>query len=310
MELWPPDIANQYSFSPLRFIVQICFQIYDKKVNNMFTLNIRGKLWFINHPIVMGIINATPVSFYRGDMLYGTEGMIRIAEQMIAEGASIIDVGGQSTRSGSKRISAKEETDRVIPLLTELNKRFPDTVVSIDTYQSEVAKAAADAGAGIINDISAGIMDPKMLTTAAKLKLPYIAMHMKGTPENMQEHTQYNNLITEIFDHLKQRIFRCTEAGITDIIIDPGFGFAKTVSQNFTLLKSLMDFKWLGKPILAGLSRKTAIYKTLNTTPDEALNGTTALNMIALQQGASILRVHDVKPAMEAIKLQLALSEA
>ena len=276
----------------------------------MFTLNIRGKLFCIESPVVMGILNATPDSFYRAGPASGIEGMLKLADQMIEEGAQILDIGGQSTRPGSLRITVDEELTRIIPLITALHKRFPDIPLSVDTFQSRVAKEAYEAGAGIINDISAGMLDPLMLETVATLGIPYIAMHMKGSPENMQQYATYDNLVPEIFDQLKERIFSCNKAGIKDVIIDPGFGFAKTIAQNFSLLKSLKDFSILEKPILAGISRKATIYKTLGISPAEALNGTTALHMIALQNGANILRVHDVKPAMEVIQLYQALQSA
>lgn len=276
----------------------------------MFTLNIRGKLLCIEKPLVMGILNATPDSFYQGDLARGIEGMLEKAHQMIEEGAGMLDIGGQSTRPGSIRISADEELKRIIPLITALHNRFPEIPLSVDTYQSRVAKETYEAGAGIINDISAGMLDADMLETVGKLKIPYVAMHMKGSPENMQEHAVYDDLVLEIFDHLKERIFSCRKAGIKDVIIDPGFGFAKTIDQNFQLLKSLRNFSMLEKPMLVGLSRKATIYKTLNISPGEALNGTTALHMVALQNGANLLRVHDVKPAIEVIQLHQAMLSA
>ena len=267
-------------------------------------------MFCIDNPIIMGVLNATPDSFYKGDLQFGIDGMLMLAEQMISEGASILDVGGQSTRPGSERITAKDELSRIIPIITELHKRFPEIPLSVDTFNHEVAEEAFHAGAGIINDISAGDLDTKMLKSIARLGAPYIAMHMKGTPENMQQQAQYKDVVLEVFDHLKERIFKCNNAGIKDVIIDPGFGFAKTISQNFTLLKSLQNFTLLDKPLLVGLSRKATIYKTLGITPEEALNGTTALHMVALGNGANILRVHDVAPAREAIKLFLELESA
>jgi len=276
----------------------------------MFTLNVRGKLFCFDEPVVMGVLNATPDSFYKGDLPLGMNGILQIAEQMLHEGAGILDIGGQSTRPGSERISVNEEIERIMPVITELHERFPEVPLSVDTYQAEVAEAAYMAGAGIINDISGGDLDHRMMETVARLGAPYIAMHMKGSPENMQQYAQYNNVVLEVFDHLKDKIFRCNEAGIKDVIIDPGFGFAKTIEQNFTLLKSLNNLTLLGKPLLVGLSRKATIYKTLGVTPNEALNGSTALHMAALLNGANILRVHDVAPAMETIKLFLELEKA
>ena len=269
----------------------------------MFTLNCNGKLLVIGKPMVMGIINLTPDSFYEGSRQQTNASIIVQARKMIDEGVDIIDVGGQSTRPGSNRISAKEELHRVIPAIEIILKDFPETIISVDTYQSAVAKEAIKTGASIINDISAGNMDKDMLETVAKLQAPYICMHMKDTPQDMQVDASYNNVTREVLDFFIQKTEQCREAGINDVIIDPGFGFGKTISHNFTLLKELAAFKMLEKPIMAGLSRKSTIYKTLGTTAGEALNGTTALNTLAIQNGANILRVHDVKEAREVIKL-------
>ncbi len=269
----------------------------------MFTLNCNGKLLVIDKPMVMGIINLTPDSFYEGSRQQTNASIIAQASKMIDEGVDIIDVGGQSTRPGSNRISAKEELNRVIPAIEIILKDFPETIISVDTYQSAVAKEAIKTGASIINDISAGNMDKDMLETVAKLQAPYICMHMKGTPQDMQVDASYDNVTREVLDFFIQKTEQCREAGINDVIIDPGFGFGKTISHNFTLLKELAAFKMLEKPIMAGLSRKSTIYKTLGATAGEALNGTTALNTLAIQNGANILRVHDVKEAREVIKL-------
>ena len=269
----------------------------------MFTLNCNGKLLVIDKPMVMGIINLTPDSFYEGSRQQTNASIIAQASKMIDEGVDIIDVGGQSTRPGSNRISAKEELHRVIPAIEIILKDFPETIISVDTYQSAVAKEAIKTGASIINDISAGNMDKGMLEAVAKLQAPYICMHMKGTPQDMQVDASYDNVTRQVLDFFIQKTEQCREAGINDVIIDPGFGFGKTISHNFTLLKELAAFKMLGKPIMAGLSRKSTIYKTLGTTSGEALNGTTALNTLAIQNGANILRVHDVKEAKEVIKL-------
>jgi len=269
----------------------------------MFTLNCNGKLLVIDKPMVMGIINLTPDSFYEGSRQQTNASIIAQASKMIDEGVDIIDVGGQSTRPGSNRISAKEELHRVIPAIEIILKDFPETIISVDTYQSTVAKEAIKTGASIINDISAGNMDKDMLETVAKLQAPYICMHMKGTPKDMQVDASYDNVTKEVLDFFIQKMEQCREAGINDVIIDPGFGFGKTISHNFTLLKELDVFKMLEKPIMVGLSRKSTIYKTLGTTAGEALNGTTALNTLAIQNGANILRVHDVKEAREVIKL-------
>jgi dihydropteroate synthase len=276
----------------------------------MFTLNCKGKLLTIEQPLVMGIINATPDSFYKGDLPAGLEEIVLQVGKMTSEGASIIDIGGQSTRPGSERISASEEIQRVIPVIDSILTTYPQTIISIDTYHSEVALAAIKAGASIVNDISAGSLDPEMIHCVSSLKVPYICMHMKGSPEHMQNNPTYDDLIKEVLDFFIDKIEQCKKAGIKDIIIDPGFGFGKTIQQNFILLKQLSVFKMLDKPILAGLSRKSMVYKTLDVDVTAALNGSTVLHTIALQQGASILRVHDVKEAMQAVTLFTAFDKA
>ena len=276
----------------------------------MFTLNCKGKLLTIEQPLVMGIINATPDSFYKGDLPAGLEEIVVQVGKMTSEGASIIDIGGQSTRPGSERISASEEIQRVIPVIDSILTTYPQTIMSIDTYHSEVALAAIKAGASIVNDISAGSLDPEMIHCVSSLKVPYICMHMKGSPEHMQNNPTYDDLIKEVLDFFIDKIEQCKKAGIKDIIIDPGFGFGKTIQQNFILLKQLSVFKMLDKPILTGLSRKSMVYKTLNVDVTTALNGSTVLHTIALQQGASILRVHDVKEAIQAVKLFTAFDKA
>jgi dihydropteroate synthase len=273
----------------------------------MFTLNCKGNIVVIDQPLVMGIINATPDSFYKGNI---DEDMLQLAATMIADGAAMLDIGGQSTKPGSARISTQEELNRVVPVITAIHQAFPDTIISIDTYNSKVATAAVKAGASIVNDISGGDMDTAMLDTVAELQVPYVCMHMQGTPDNMQLNPTYGDVVTEVLDYCMAKITQCKQAGITDIIIDPGFGFGKTISQNFSLLKKMRAFELLQVPLLAGLSRKSTIYKTLNTTADKALNGTTVLNTIALLNGASILRVHDVKEAAEAITLYMAYKKA
>jgi dihydropteroate synthase len=231
-------------------------------------------------------------------------GILKMAEEMITEGASIIDIGGQSTRPGSERINVEDELKRVLPVIEAIHKNYPATFISIDTYYSKVAKAAVEAGVHIVNDISAGMMDEQMIPTVASFKnVPYICMHMKGTPDNMQQHANYEDVVKEVLDFFIFKTEECRLAGIHDVIIDPGFGFAKTIVHNFSLLKHLGVFNMLNRPILTGLSRKSTIYKTLNTTAAAALNGTTVLNTIALMNGAHILRVHDVKEAKEAIQL-------
>jgi dihydropteroate synthase len=269
----------------------------------MFTLNCKGRLLVIDEPIVMGIINVTPDSFYSGSRQASVDDALRQADKMLKEGATILDIGGQSTRPGSKDIGIDGELERVVPVIEALISRFPECYISIDTYYAKVAKQAVDAGACIVNDISSGNLDSEMIETVAGLRTPYIAMHMKGVPSNMQQHAQYENLTREVLDYFIKKTEQCRLAGIHDVIIDVGFGFAKTSQHNFQLLKDLNVFKILEKPILVGLSRKATIYKTLGITAEEALNGTTVLNTIGLLNGANILRVHDVKEARETVKL-------
>ena len=269
----------------------------------MFTLNCKGRILTLDSPLVMGILTMTPDSFYQGSRNAGKDELLRNASKMIEDGADILDIGGQSTRPGAKAITVDEELHRVVSAISVLKAEFPDAVISVDTYRSKVAKEAVDAGASIVNDISAGSLDEKMIETVAALKVPYVLMHMRGTPETMQQLTQYDNLVREVIDYFIAKLEMLKKAGIGDIIIDPGFGFAKTAEQNFQLLKNLQQLSILGHPILAGISRKATIYKTLGITADEALNGTTVLNTVALLNGASILRVHDVKEAREAVTL-------
>ena len=269
----------------------------------MFTLNCKGRILVIDKPIVMGIINATPDSFFGGSRFNGFDEIIAKAEKMLNDGADIIDIGGQSTRPGSELISVDDEMKRVVPAIKAIAIKFPKAFISIDTFYSKVAIAAVDAGATIINDISAGSMDNKMIETVAELKVPYVLMHMKGTPQTMQQNTTYENVTREVLDFFIAKTHELKKAGIVDIIIDPGFGFAKSIDQNFELLKNFSVFKMLDKAIMLGISRKSTIYKTLGVNADDALNGTSVLNTIGLMNGASILRVHDVKEAIEAVKL-------
>lgn len=270
----------------------------------MFTINCRGKLLSLEKPVVIGILNATPDSFYEGHLQKGIDAMLRLAEKMLGEGAAILDIGGQSTRPGSEKIGPIREQERILPLINAVLQRFPEALISVDTYYSAVAKAALDAGAHIINDVSAGMMDAEMIDTVASYKdVPYICMHMKGSPQTMQELAQYDNITLEVLDYFIERLQHCRQAGIKDVIIDPGFGFAKTAEQNFMLLQQMDLLKILKCPILAGISRKATIYKTLGITAAEALNGTTVLNSIALLRGAHLLRVHDVLEARQAIEL-------
>ena len=276
----------------------------------MFSLNCNGKLLFIEKPLVMGILNITTDSFYAGSRLLNIDAIKEKAVKMLDEGADILDIGAQSTRPGSERLPAEEELKKLLPAIEMLRELFPEIIISIDTYHAGVAEECVAAGAAIINDISGGEMDREMIKTVAKLKTPYICMHMKGVPENMQHQTNYENVTREILDFFISKIDECKREGIKDVIIDPGFGFGKNIAQNFLLLKNLELFKMLGKPIMAGLSRKSTIYKTLKVSAEESLNGTTVLNTIALLNGASILRVHDVKEAKETVALYEAYGNA
>ncbi len=269
----------------------------------MFTLNCKGRLLVIDKPIVMGIINTTPDSFYSGSRANQMDDVLFRAEKMMQEGATILDIGGQSTRPGSEQVGTDEELKRVIPALEAIAKRFPEAFLSVDTFYAKVARAAVEAGNAIVNDVSAGSIDEELLPTVAELKAPYVLMHMKGHPQTMQLNPTYENVVTEVFDALNFKMAELIQSGINDIIIDPGFGFGKTIRHNFQLLKGLSYFQQLQKPLLVGLSRKGTIYKTLHITAEEALNGTTVVNTLALANGAAILRVHDVREAMQAIKL-------
>lgn len=273
----------------------------------MFTLNCKGKLLTINQPIVMGILNINEDSFYSGNRYTANDELLLRAQQMIADGAAILDIGGQSTRPGSEMISAEEELARVIPAIESIHKIFPETIISVDTFYAKVAKEAVQAGASIINDISAGSIDDELIDTVASLNVPYVLMHMQGTPQTMQDHPHYENVCREVLDFLIQKVALLKDKGIKDIIVDPGFGFGKTATHNFTLLKNLHLFKILDHPLLLGISRKGFIYRTLGVDAEEALNGTTVLNTIGLVNGASILRVHDVKQAIDAIRLTEAM---
>lgn len=275
----------------------------------MYTLNCKGRLLVLEKPVAMGILNITPDSFYSGSRI-DQKDVVEKAGQMITEGATIIDIGGQSTRPGSDRLTAQEELDRVLPAIKSIRQNYPGVFLSIDTYHATVAKETVAAGVDMVNDISAGDMDADMLSTMASLNVPFIAMHMQGTPDTMQDKPTYENVATEVVDYFIQKTTACKEAGINDLIIDPGFGFGKTITHNFQLLKQLEVLQIFHVPVLAGLSRKSTIWKTLHVTPEEALNGTTVLNTIALTKGAAILRVHDVKEAVEAIQLYEAYSNA
>lgn len=267
------------------------------------TINCKGKLLSLAHPLVMGILNATPDSFFDGGQYDALDAAVAQTGRMLEEGATIIDVGGMSSRPGAKIIETSQELDRVIPIIAAIRQHFPESIISIDTVKAKVAKEAIAAGASIVNDISAGDIDSELWTTVAELGVPYILMHMQGKPANMQQAPAYEDVVEEVLDFLIARVGRLKELGIYDVIIDPGFGFGKSVAHNYQLLKKMHVFKILGLPILAGVSRKSMINKVLKIKAKDALNGTTALHMIALQQGAKILRVHDVKPAVETIRL-------
>jgi len=267
------------------------------------TLSARGKLLHLDTPIVMGILNATPNSFYNQGKDSDVEGLMRTAHTMVKDGAQILDIGGASTKPGEPIIAIQQEMDNILPVIEAVRKAYPAIWISVDTYHARTAEAAVAHGADLINDVSGGHISEDMLPTVAKMKVPYVAMHMQGVPENMQQNPQYNDVILEVYDYLKQIITDCAALGLHDVIIDPGFGFGKTLAHNYQLLNHLGVFRSLGKPILAGISRKSMIWKPLGTNASSALNGTTALHMIALQQGASILRVHDVAEAQECINL-------
>ena len=267
------------------------------------SLNIGGRLLDLSVPRVMGILNLTPDSFFDGGRHHTTDAAMRQTGLMLREGADLIDIGAYSSRPNAEDISPAEELSRLLPALRQIRKEFPEAVLSVDTFRAEVARAAVGEGAQIINDISAGTLDPAMFETAAELRVPYILMHMRGTPQTMQQHTQYEHVLNEVLDYFISKVQHLVALGMVDIIIDPGFGFAKTTDQNFELLNKLEIFRMLGFPVLAGVSRKGMIWKTLGISPQDALNGTTVINTIALMKGAKILRVHDVKAAREAVEL-------
>lgn len=266
-------------------------------------LQSKGRLLDLSKPVVMGILNATPDSFYNKGRESSLDDLLRNAETMLSEGAAVLDIGGATTKQGSEWINADEELGRILPVIKEIHKRFPDAWLSCDTYNSKVAASVVCEGVSIINDVSGGRFDEAMLETVTKLKVPYIAMHIQGTPKTMQQNPMYEDVVHEVREELRKICDACNAAGIVDVLLDPGFGFGKTVEHNFELLNGLHTFRMLGKPILVGISRKSMICKTLNVSPEHALNGTTALHMIALQQGANILRAHDVKAAVEVVKL-------
>jgi dihydropteroate synthase len=251
----------------------------------------------------MGIINITPDSFYAGSRWQGIDEVLKQAEKMVGEGAAILDIGGQSTRPGAERVGEDTETERVVPVIKAVSNAFPQVEISVDTFYSRVASLAVEAGATLVNDVSGGLMDVNMLSVVAGLQVPYVCMHMQGEPNTMQQHPEYADVTVDVLDFFIRRIEACRKAGITDIVIDPGFGFGKTITHNFTLIRQFETFKILGVPLLMGISRKSTIYKTLGISPEEALNGTTVMHTFGLMKGANILRVHDVREAREAIEL-------
>lgn len=273
-------------------------------------MNCKGRLISLEKPQVMGIINITPDSFFSESRQMEVSSALRQAEKMMEEGACFLDIGGQSTRPGATRIGEIEEQKRVLPVIEAIYNRFPETCISIDTFYASVAKSAVEAGACLVNDVSAGLIDVGMLDTVSALGVPYICMHMKGTPQNMQQNPHYDDVVRETLDFFIARLAECRQAGIKDLIADPGFGFGKTIAHNFSLISKFDVFGMLDVPLLMGISRKSTIYKTLNISASEALNGSTVLHTIGLLKGANILRVHDVKEAVEAVKLVREVSYA
>jgi dihydropteroate synthase len=276
----------------------------------MFTLNGRGKLLAAGRPLVMGILNSTPDSFYGGSRFNDDTAFLQQAEKMVQDGADILDIGGQSTRPGAAWVGEEEELRRVIPRIALLSRQFPQIFLSVDTWYARVAQEAVAAGASMVNDVSGGLQDPSMLPAIGRLGVPYVCMHMKGTPATMNKEAVYTDVTKEVLDFFISRVADCKDAGIRDIILDPGMGFAKTSKHNLELLHNLSVFRMLGYPILLGVSRKSTIYKLLGITPEEALNGTTVLNTLGLVNGADILRVHDPKEARQAIILAEAYNQA
>lgn len=266
-------------------------------------INCKGQLIDLSIPKIMGILNVTPNSFFDGGKYKNEDEIISQVDKMLSEGATFIDIGAYSSKPSAEFVSEQEEIDRIVPAIELISKHFPQTLLSIDTFRAEVAKASIESGAAIINDIAAGELDDKMFEVIAKYNVPYIMMHMRGNPQTMQSLTQYDDIVKEMLFYFSEKVNKARSLGINDLILDPGFGFAKTTDQNYEVLQKMELFNLLELPILAGVSRKSMVYKTLNNTAQEALNGTTVLNTIALTKGAKILRVHDVKEAMECITL-------
>ncbi|CAM4141937.1 dihydropteroate synthase [Pedobacter westerhofensis] len=281
----------------------------DTFLNRKITLNLKGELLDLSRPVVMGILNLTPDSFYSNSRISSVDLALERAENCLEEGAVFIDIGAYSSRPGADDVSTDEELRRIVPVVEAISKRFPEARLSIDTFRAKVAGESIEAGAHIINDISGGELDEQMFETVARLQVPYILMHMKGNPQTMQEDPAYNNVSLDVVDYFEQKLYTLKNLGVRDIILDPGFGFAKTTDHNYELLNHMQNLDIFGLPVLVGFSRKSMIYKFLGNTPQEALNGTTVLNTIALEKGAKILRVHDVKAAAECIALVEKLQE-
>jgi dihydropteroate synthase len=267
------------------------------------TINCKGNLIDLNTPKIMGVLNLTPDSFYDGGKYKNQKEIITQVTQMISQGATFIDIGGYSSRPGAEHVSETEELRRITPIIALLLKEFPEILLSIDTFRSKIAEECIEFGAALINDISAGNLDVNMMETIAKHQVPYIMMHMKGSPQNMQQNTHYDNLLIEVMNYFSEKIEAARSKKIIDIILDPGFGFSKTIAHNYELMENLNILKNTNKPLLVGVSRKSMIYKILETDAKNALNGTTVLNTVALLKGANILRVHDVKEAVECVKI-------
>lgn len=267
------------------------------------SLNCRGRLLALDQPLVMGILNVTPDSFSDGGQFFAPDAALRQAEQLLADGADILDIGGYSSRPNAVDISPAEEIGRIVPIISEIVRRFPSAVLSVDTFRSEVAQAAADAGTHIINDISAGELDPAIWQVAARNQMPYIAMHMRGTPQTMQSLAEYTDVVQEVYDYFVKKLNEANQHGVYDVLLDTGFGFAKTTDHNYALFRALGQFQTLGRPLVVGISRKSMLYRLLNTTPDDVADATAALNLQALLAGAAVLRVHDVRSAVRMRRL-------
>ncbi|MGA0555117.1 dihydropteroate synthase [Larkinella sp. VNQ87] len=267
------------------------------------TLNLRGNVLDLTFPVVMGILNINPDSFYAGSRFPSVDQAVERARTLLAEGATFLDIGGYSTRPGAADVSPEEEADRVLPVFEGILKAFPGVWLSVDTFRASVARQAVEAGAVMVNDVSGGRLDPAMFETVVLLGVPYVLMHLRGTPQTMTQYSTYTHLVPDVLFELQQQVQQLRALGQTDLVIDPGFGFAKTPEQNFQLLNQLAAFQTFDAPVLVGLSRKSTIWRTLNIRPEEALNGTTVLNTLAILNGADILRVHDVREATEVIKL-------